>query len=95
MTAAAERRRDLAGSGALSNFTRQETPEDPRMNNLLRVDGRRRATNSYWLSYRQFSSNQFRIRIHRGRPSGAFQRQLRLGRQRLNGGWNHISKRTR
>jgi len=28
------------GSGALSNFTRQETPENPRMNNLLRLDGR-------------------------------------------------------
>ena len=29
-----------AGCGALSNFTRQETPDNPRMNNLLRIDGR-------------------------------------------------------
>src|SRR5258706_1750797 len=47
-----------AGSGALSNFTRQETPENPRMNNLLRVDGRPSGNNSYWLSYRQFSSSR-------------------------------------
>ena len=60
-----------AGCGALSNFTRQETPDNPRMNNLLRIDARPSGDNNYWLSYRQFSSNQFGSEITAARPSGA------------------------
>jgi len=60
------------GCGALSNFNRQETPENPRMNNLLRIDGRPSGNNSYWFSYRQFSSNQFGSEITAGPAKWGF-----------------------
>jgi hypothetical protein len=80
------------GSGALSNFTRQETPENPRMNNLLRIDGRPSGTNSYWASYRQFSSNQFGSEITAGPAKwGYFNGNYVSGDSGINGGWNHVS----
>jgi hypothetical protein len=81
-----------AGSGALSNFTRQETPDNPRMNNLLRIDGRPSANNSWWASYRQFSSNQFGSEITAGPAKwGYFNGNYKSGDSGVNGGWNHIS----
>ena len=81
-----------AGSGALSNFTRQETPENPRMNNLLRIDARPSANNSYWASYRQFSSNQLGSEITAGPAKwGFFNGTYVSGDSGINGGWNHIS----
>jgi hypothetical protein len=81
------------GSTALSNFTRQETPENPRMNNLLRVDGRPSGNNSYWLSYRQFSSNQFGSEITAGPAKwGFFDGNYVSGDSGVNGGWNHVFK---
>src|SRR6266487_2039434 len=81
-----------AGSGALSNFTRQETPENPRMNNLLRIDARPSANNSYWASYRQFSSNQLGSEITAGPEKWAFFDGTYVsGDSGINGGWNHIS----
>jgi len=80
------------GSGALSNFTRQETPENPRMNNLLRVDGRPSAKNSYWISYRQFSSNQLGSEITAGPAKwGFFDGRYVSGDSGVNGGWNHLA----
>jgi hypothetical protein len=80
------------GSGALSNFTRQETPENPRMNNLLRIDGRPSGDNSYWVSYRQFSSNQFGSEITAGPAKwGYFNGNYVSGDSGINGGWNHVS----
>ena len=80
-----------AGCGALSNFTRQETPENPRMNNLLRIDGRPSGSNSYWLSYRQFSSNQFGSEITAGPAKwGYFDGNYVSGDSGINGGWNHV-----
>ena len=71
------------GSGALSNFTRQETPDNPRMNNLLRIDGRPSGSNSYWFSCRQFSSNQFGSEITAGPAKwGFFNGNYVSGRQR-------------
>ena len=72
-----------AGSGALSNFTRQETPENPRMNNLLRIDGRPSGNNSYWAVVPPVQLEPVRIGDHR-RPGevGLLRRQLRVGRQR-------------
>jgi hypothetical protein len=84
-----------AGCGALSNFTRQETPDNPRMNNLLRVDGRPSGNNSYWLSYRQFSSNQFGSEITAGPAKwGFFDGNYVSGDSGINGGWNHIARNT-
>jgi Carboxypeptidase regulatory-like domain/TonB-dependent Receptor Plug Domain len=80
------------GAGALSNFTRQETPENPRMSNLLRIDGRPSGNNSYWFSYRQFSSNQFGSEITAGPAKwGFFDGNYVSGDSGINGGWNHIS----
>jgi hypothetical protein len=80
------------GSGALSNFTRQETPENPRLNNLLRIDGRPSGSNSYWLSYRQFSSNQFGSEITAGPAKwGFFDGNYVSGDSGINGGWNRVS----
>ena len=82
-----------AGSGALSNFTRQETPDNPRMNNLLRIDGRPSGSNSYWASYRQFSSNQFGSEITAGPAKwGFFDGNYVSGDSGINGGWNHVFK---
>jgi hypothetical protein len=79
------------GCGALSNFTRQETPDNPRMNNLLRVDGRPSGSNNYWLSYRQFSSNQFGSEITAGPAKwGYFDGNYVSGDSGVNGGWNHV-----
>jgi len=79
------------GCGALSNFTRQETPENPRMNNLLRIDGRPSGNNSYWLSYRQFSSNQLGSEITAGPAKwGFFNGTYVSGDSGVNGGWNHV-----
>jgi hypothetical protein len=85
-----------AGCAALSNFTRQETPENPRMNNFLRVDGRPSGTNSYWLSYRQFSSNQFGSEITAGPAKwGYFNGNYVSGDSGINGGWNHVFRSTK
>ena len=81
------------GSGALSNFTRQETPDNPRMNNLLRIDGRPSGSNSYWFSCRQFSSNQFGSEITAGPAKwGFFNGNYVSGDSGINGGWNHVFK---
>jgi len=85
-----------AGSGALSNFTRQETPENPRMNNLLRIDGRPSGNNSYWFSYRQFSSKQYGSEITAGPAKwGFFDGSYVSGDSGINGGWNHVSSSNR
>ena len=42
------------------------------MNNLLRIDGRPSGNNSYWASYRQFSSNQFGSEITAGPAKWGF-----------------------
>jgi hypothetical protein len=82
-----------AGCGALSNFTRQETPDNPRMNNLLRVDARPSGDNNYWFSYRQFSSNQFGSEITAGPAKwGYFDGNYVSGDSGVNGGWNHVFK---
>src|SRR5258706_4262279 len=79
------------GCGALSNFTRQETPENPRMNNLLRIDGRPSGSNSYWFAYRQFSSNQFGSEITADPAKwGFFDGNYVSGDSGINGGWNHV-----
>ena len=84
------------GSTATSNFTRQETPENPRMNNLLRIDGRPSGGNSYWVSYRQFSSNQFGSEITAGPAKwGFFNGNYVSGDSGVNGGWNHVASSSR
>src|SRR5438874_978792 len=79
------------GCGALSNFTRQETPDNPRMNNLLRIDGRPSGNNSYWFPYRQFSSNQLGSEITAGPAKwGYFNGNYVSGDSGINGGWNRV-----
>ncbi len=71
------------GSGALSNFTRQETPENPRMNNLVRIDGRPSGNNSWWAIVPAIQLEPVWIGDHRRAGEvGILQRQLRVGRQR-------------
>jgi hypothetical protein len=79
------------GSGANSNFTRQETADNPRMNNLLRIDVRPSGANAYWGSYRQFSSKQLGSEITAGPAKwGFFDGLYQSGDSGVNGGWNHI-----
>src|SRR5262245_13813670 len=81
------------GSGAQSNFTRQETADNPRFNNLLRIDMRPSGNNSYWASYRQFSSSQYGSEITAGPAKwGFFNGSYVSGDSGVNGGWNHISR---
>ncbi len=81
-----------AGSGAVSNFTRQETPQNPRMNNLLRIDARPSGSNSFWASYRQFSSDQSGSEITAGPAKWGFLNGTYVsGDSGINGGWNHVS----
>ena len=66
------------------------------MNNLLRIDGRPSGNNSYWLSYRQFSSNQFGSEITAGPAKwGFFDGNYVSGDSGINGGWNHVSSSNR
>ena len=80
------------GDGFAFNFTRQETSENPRMNNLLRIDARPSGNNSVWASYRQFSSNQYGSEITAGPAKwGFFNGAYLFGDSGINGGWNRIS----
>ena len=78
--------------GALSNFTRQETADNPRFNQLLRIDGHPSGNNSYWVSLRTFQSNQYGSEITAGPAKwGFFNGTYKSGDSGVNGGWNHIA----
>jgi len=70
------------GSGALSNFTRQETPENPRMNICCASTAGRRANNSYCCRTASSAPTSSDPKSPRAGQVGLLQTALRLGRQR-------------
>jgi hypothetical protein len=81
-----------AGNGAVSNFQRQETADNPRFNQLLRVDGHPSGNNAYWASFRTFQSNQYGSEITAGPAKwGWFNGSYKSGDSGVNGGWNHVA----
>ena len=83
---------DQPGTGANYNFTRQETPDNPRLNNLLRIDGRPSGNNSYWASVPARSARTSTDRRSPpARRSGASSTATYVsGDSGINGGWNHV-----
>jgi hypothetical protein len=73
------------------NFTRQETSDNPRWNNLLRVDARPSGNDTYWGVLRTFNSNQYGSEITAGPTKwGYFNGAYIFSDSSLNGGWNKI-----
>jgi len=74
------------------NFTRQETSDNPRFNNLLRFDSRPSGNNAIWATARTFSSAQNGSEITAGPAKwGFFNGNYTSGDNGVNGGWNHIT----
>jgi hypothetical protein len=59
------------GENFTYNFSRQETSENPRMNNVVRVDGRPSKNDTIWVMGRTFMSNQYGSESPRRRRGGA------------------------
>ena len=74
------------------NFSRQETADNPRLNNLLRVDTRPSSGSTIWATVRTFNSNQYGSEITAGPAKwGFFNGAYLSGDNAVNGGWNHVS----
>jgi Carboxypeptidase regulatory-like domain len=73
------------------NFTRQETSDNPRWNNLLRIDARPSGNDTYWGVLRTFNSNQYGSEITAGPTKwGYFNGAYIFSDSSVNGGWNKI-----
>jgi Carboxypeptidase regulatory-like domain/TonB-dependent Receptor Plug Domain len=73
------------------NFTRQETADNPRWNNLLRIDARPSANDAYWGTLRTFNSNQYGSEITAGPPKwGFYEGSYIFSDSSITGGWNKI-----
>lgn len=73
------------------NFVRQETADNPRWNNLFRVDGRPAAADNVWTVVRTFNSNQYGSEITAGPAKwGFFDASYLFSDHSINGGWNRI-----
>ena len=73
------------------NFTRQETADNPRWNNLLRFDSRPSGANSFWGVLQTFNSNQYRSEITAGPAKwGFFDGSYIFSDSSVKGGWNRI-----
>ena len=71
-----------AGDNFTYNFSRLETSENPRWNNLLRIDNRSSGGNSIWGVLRDVQLEPVRLGDHRGAGTvGILQRRLPLLRQ--------------
>jgi hypothetical protein len=79
------------GESFTYNYARQETAENPRMNNMLRVDTRTSRGDTIWATGRNFWSNQYgsEITANPGRW-GFFNGAYLFGDTSVNGGWNRI-----
>ena len=72
------------------NFLRQETADNPRWNNLLRIDTRS-GNDSFWGVVRTFNSNQYGSEITAGPPKwGFYDGSYIFSDNSLNGGWNKV-----
>jgi carboxypeptidase family protein/TonB-dependent receptor-like protein len=79
------------GESALYNFARQETSDNPRWNNILRIDGRPSGNNSIWGVLRTFNSNQYGSEITAAPARwGFFNGAYIFSDSSINGGWNRI-----
>jgi carboxypeptidase family protein/TonB-dependent receptor-like protein len=73
------------------NFQRQETADNPRWNNFLRVDGRPSGENNFWGTLRTFNSNQYGSEITAGPPKwGFYNGSYIFSDSSVTGGWNKI-----
>ncbi len=73
------------------NFQRQETSTNPRLNNLVRLDGRPSGANSFWGTVRTWSSSQYGSEITAGPAKwGFFNGSYVSGDNSVNAGWNHV-----
>jgi hypothetical protein len=73
------------------NFARQETADNPRWNNVLRIDSRPTGNNSFWGVLRTFNSNQYGSEITAGPAKwGYFNGSYLFSDSSVNGGWNRI-----
>jgi hypothetical protein len=73
------------------NFQRQETADNPRWNNLLRIDGRPSGSNTFWGTLQTFNSNQYGSEITAGPAKwGYFDGAYIFSDSSVKGGWNHI-----
>ena len=78
------------------NFTRQETADNPRFNNLLRIDRRQSGGGTIWATLRTFSSSQYGSEITAGPAKwGFFDGSYVSGDSGVNGGWNHVGSSSR
>ena len=57
---------NAVGQSPNYNFTRQETSDNPRFNNLVRLDARPSGNNTYWATVRTFKSSQYGSEITAG-----------------------------
>ena len=81
-----------SGESPNYNFTRQETSDNPRFNNLVRVDVRPSGNNTIWATVRTFSSSQYGSEITAGPAKwGFFDGSYVSGDNGVNGGWNHVA----
>jgi TonB-dependent receptor-like protein len=79
------------GESFTYNFSRQETSENPRMNNLLRVDSRTSSGDTIWVTARNFISNQYGSEITAAPARwGFFNAAYLFGDTSVNGGWNRV-----
>jgi hypothetical protein len=73
------------------NFTRQESADNPRWNNLLRMDARPSGNDNFWGVLRTFNSNQYGSEITAGPTKwGFFDGAYIFSDSSVNGGWNKI-----
>jgi carboxypeptidase family protein/TonB-dependent receptor-like protein len=79
------------GESFTYNFSRQETSENPRMNNLLRIDSRTSRNDTIWVTGRTFMSNQYGSEITAAPARwGFFNGAYLFGDNSVNGGWNRV-----
>lgn len=80
-----------AGEVGRYNFLRQETSDNPRWNNFIRLDWRRSGDSSWFGTVRTFNSNQYGSEITAG-PSdwGFFDAAYIFSDSSITGGWTRV-----
>jgi Carboxypeptidase regulatory-like domain/TonB-dependent Receptor Plug Domain len=79
------------GSRGQFNFVRQETPDNPRWNNVVRLDWKHSADSSFFGTLRTFNSNQYGSEITAGPPDwGFFDASYIFSDNGVTAGWTKI-----
>jgi hypothetical protein len=77
------------------NFTRQETADNPKWNNVFRVDSQRSSGGRIWGVLRTFNSNQYGSEITAGPPKwGFYNGSYIFSDSSVTAGWNTIASPT-